>query len=141
MLPNRNPFTEATIAFNDPTLTTLSLSYLDENGAWQDTWDVESQKRLPRAIRVNVGGTLNGRPQTLPLTVPLRERVIETLLAVRTPEPGLEHPLVQPLPGMPERMLQRLRLTRGEAVQRDGEVVDPGLRHRQLLAGSGSSKV
>lgn len=73
VLPNRNPFTDATIAFNDPTLTELSFSYLDENGGWQDTWDVDTQKRLPRAIRVNVGGTLNGRPQALlPLTVPLR---------------------------------------------------------------------
>jgi general secretion pathway protein J len=72
VLPNRNPFTDATIAFNDPTLTELSFSYLDENGAWQDMWDVDTQKRLPRAIRVNVGGTLNGRSQTLPLTVPLR---------------------------------------------------------------------
>ncbi len=72
VLPNRNPFTDATIAFNDPTLTELSFGYLDDNGAWQDTWDVDTQKRLPRAIRVNVGGTLNGRAQTLPLTVPLR---------------------------------------------------------------------
>ena len=72
MLPNRHPFTEAKIAFNDPALTELSFSYLDETGAWQDTWDVDTQKRLPRAIRVNVGGTLNGRSQTLPLTVPLR---------------------------------------------------------------------
>jgi general secretion pathway protein J len=73
VLPNRNPFTDAKVAFNDPTLTELSFSYLDENGAWQDTWDVDTQKRLPRAIRINVGGTLNGRPQALlPLTVPLR---------------------------------------------------------------------
>ena len=73
VLPNRNPFTDAKLAFNDPTLTELSFSYLDDNGGWQDTWDVDTQKRLPRAIRINVGGTLNGRPQALlPLTVPLR---------------------------------------------------------------------
>jgi prepilin-type N-terminal cleavage/methylation domain-containing protein len=72
-LPNRDPFTEAVVVFNDPTLTELAFSYLDETGAWQDTWDVETQKRLPKAIRVTVGGTLNGRAQALlPLTVPLR---------------------------------------------------------------------
>lgn len=72
-LPNRNPFTDAVVAFNDPTLTELSFGYLDDGGAWQDSWDVETQKRLPKAIRISVGGTLNGRAQTLlPLTVPLR---------------------------------------------------------------------
>ena len=72
-LPNRNPFTDAVVAFNDPTLTELAFSYLDDGGAWQDTWDVETQKRLPKAIRISVGGSLNGRAQTLlPLTVPLR---------------------------------------------------------------------
>ena len=73
VLPNRNPFTDAVVVFNDPTLTELSFGFLDESGAWQDTWDVETQKRLPKAVRVSVGGTLNGRAQTLlPLTVPLR---------------------------------------------------------------------
>jgi len=73
VLPNRSPFTDAAVVFNDPTLTELSFSYLDEDGSWQDTWDVEIQKRLPRAIRISVGGTLNGRAQALlPLTVPLR---------------------------------------------------------------------
>ncbi|MGH7306483.1 MAG: PulJ/GspJ family protein [Candidatus Rokuibacteriota bacterium] len=73
LLPNRDPFTEAAIVFNDPTLTELKFGYLDDGGAWQDTWDVETQKRLPKAIRINVGGTLNGRAQALlPLTVPLR---------------------------------------------------------------------
>jgi general secretion pathway protein J len=73
LLPNRNPFTDAVVVFNDPTLTELSFSYLDAEGAWQDTWDVETQKRLPKAIRISVGGTLHGRAQALlPLTVPLR---------------------------------------------------------------------
>jgi len=73
LLPNRNPFTDAVVVFNDPTLTELSFSYLDDGGAWQETWDVETQKRLPKAIRISVGGTLHGRAQALlPLTVPLR---------------------------------------------------------------------
>lgn len=73
MLPNRDPFTDAVVVFNDPALTELAFSYLDENGAWQDTWETEIQKRLPRAIRITVGGTVAGRTQALlPLTVPLR---------------------------------------------------------------------
>ena len=73
LLPNRDPFTDAVVVFNDPTLTELAFGYLDDGGAWQDTWDVETQKRLPKAIRIKVGGTLNGRAQALlPLTVPLR---------------------------------------------------------------------
>jgi general secretion pathway protein J len=72
-LPNRNPFTDAVVVFNDPALTELTFDFLDESGAWQDTWDVETQKRLPKAVRVSVGGTINGRAQALlPLTVPLR---------------------------------------------------------------------
>ena len=73
VLPNRNPFTDSEVVFNDPTLTELSFSYLDENGSWQDTWETDTQKRLPRAIRISVGGTVGGRVQALlPMTVPLR---------------------------------------------------------------------
>jgi len=73
VLPNRNPFTDAEVAFNDPTVAELTFSYLDENGAWQDTWDTEQRKTLPRAIRVGVGTRIGGRAETLPpLTVSLR---------------------------------------------------------------------
>ena len=73
VLPNRNPFTDAVVVFNDPTLTELSFSYLDEGGAWQSSWDTETAKRLPRAIRISVGGTIGGRGETLPaLTVSIR---------------------------------------------------------------------
>jgi general secretion pathway protein J len=72
VLPNREPFTEAKVVFNDPTLTALEFAYLDETGGWQDTWETDQQKRLPRAIRITVGGTFAGRAQTLALTIPLR---------------------------------------------------------------------
>jgi general secretion pathway protein J len=73
VLPNRAPFTEATVVFNDPTLTELAFSYLDEGGAWQNTWDTEAAKKLPRAIRISVGGTIGGRAETLPpITVSIR---------------------------------------------------------------------
>src|SRR5262245_32733927 len=73
VLPNRAPFTDATVVFNDPTLTELAFSYLDEGGTWQNTWDTEAAKKLPRAIRISVGGTVGGRAETLPpITVSIR---------------------------------------------------------------------
>jgi general secretion pathway protein J len=72
VLPNRDPFTDAVVAFNDPMLTELSFGYLDEGGAWQTTWDTETAKRLPRAIRISVGGTIGRRAETLSMTMPLR---------------------------------------------------------------------
>jgi general secretion pathway protein J len=73
VLPNRAPFTDATVVFNDSTLTELAFSYLDEGGTWQSTWDTEAAKKLPRAIRISVGGTVGGRAETLPpITVSIR---------------------------------------------------------------------
>lgn len=72
VLPNRDPFDDAVVVFNDPTLTELSFDYLDEGGAWQTSWDTEVSKRLPRAIRITVGGTIGRRAETLSMTMPLR---------------------------------------------------------------------
>jgi general secretion pathway protein J len=73
VLPNRGPFTDAAVVFNDPTLTELAFSYLDDSGAWQSAWDTEDTKKLPRAIRISVGGTMGGRGETLPpITVSIR---------------------------------------------------------------------
>ena len=73
VLPNRSPFTDATIVFNDPALTELAFSYLDESGTWQSSWDTEAAKKLPRAVRISVGGTIGGRAETLPpITVSIR---------------------------------------------------------------------
>jgi general secretion pathway protein J len=70
-LPNRNPFTDAEVAFHDPTVTELKLQYLDESGSWQDAWD--GTNAMPRAVRITLGATLNGRSERLPpLTVSLR---------------------------------------------------------------------
>lgn len=72
VMPNRNPFSDAAVVFHDPSVTSLTLKYLDENGAWQDTWDGRD-KVLPRAVRMTLGTTMNGRQETLPpLTVSLR---------------------------------------------------------------------
>jgi prepilin-type N-terminal cleavage/methylation domain-containing protein len=72
-LPNREPFTEATVALRDPSIERLELRYLNEGGAWQEEWDGESERGLPRAVQITVATTRGGRRQTLPpLTVALR---------------------------------------------------------------------
>ena len=71
-LPNREPFEEAKIVYRDPSVTALKLAYLDEGG-WQDTWDGAEAKATPRAVRLTVATTLNGRTEALPpITVSLR---------------------------------------------------------------------
>jgi general secretion pathway protein J len=71
-LPNRNPFTDAAVVLQDPSVTSLAFSYLDEAGTWSDTWEPPDQT-LPRAIRITLGAQVNGRAETLPpLTVSLR---------------------------------------------------------------------
>ncbi|HEY7650249.1 MAG TPA: type II secretion system protein GspJ [Methylomirabilota bacterium] len=72
VLPNRDPFTEAQVALRDPGIDRLTLSYLNSSGAWQDTWDTDSESSLPRAIRMTVETRLGGRAETFPLTVALR---------------------------------------------------------------------
>jgi general secretion pathway protein J len=72
-LPNREPFSEATIVYRDRSVTTLKLAYLDEGGAWTDAWDGAEVKATPRAVKVTVATSLNGRTEALPpLTVALR---------------------------------------------------------------------
>ena len=72
-LPNRDPFTEATVVLHDPAVRALTFSYLDESGAWQDAWAGDAGKKLPRAVKITVGAKLDGRAETLPpLTISLR---------------------------------------------------------------------
>ncbi|HEU5323341.1 MAG TPA: type II secretion system protein GspJ, partial [Methylomirabilota bacterium] len=72
-LPNRAPFEEAVVVLRDPGVTSLSFGYLDEGGTWRDTWEVEEDGALPRAVKIAIGTSHQGRPETLPaVTVPLR---------------------------------------------------------------------
>jgi general secretion pathway protein J len=71
-LPNQDPFEKAEIVYRDATVTTLKLAYLDESG-WKDSWDGAESKATPKAVKITVGTTLNGRAEELPpLTVSLR---------------------------------------------------------------------
>jgi general secretion pathway protein J len=72
-LPNRHPFGEAEIVYRDVSVTGLTFAYLDERGDWRDTWDGGETRATPRAVKVSVAATLNGRLEQLPpLTVSLR---------------------------------------------------------------------
>jgi general secretion pathway protein J len=71
-LPNREPFGEAVVVYRDPTVTALRFAYLDDGG-WQDSWNGAEARATPRAVRITVATTLNGRSEELPpLTVSLR---------------------------------------------------------------------
>src|SRR3546814_5392948 len=49
------------------------------------------------------------------------------------PEPGGEHPFVKPLAGVAERRFRGLGLAGGKAVERNGQIVDAGAGHREVL--------
>src|SRR5579875_612819 len=53
--------------------------------------------------------------------------------SVVSPEPGREHPFMEPMTGVAEWGVRGLAFTGGESVERDREVVDSGARHGRLL--------
>jgi general secretion pathway protein J len=71
ILPNREPFTDAEEVFRDPSVTTLEVQYLDED-AWRDDWEPSETRAMPRAVKLVLGGTFDGRAERMTLTVPLR---------------------------------------------------------------------
>ena len=73
ILPNREPFKEATVALRDPTVQGLELRYLNADGSWTDSWDVDTEKKLPSAIRIRVSTLRGDRLEpSPPVTVSLR---------------------------------------------------------------------
>lgn len=71
ILPNREPFTDAVVALEDPAITTLQLSYLGDGG-WRPEWDAEAEGALPRAIKLALGTPKEDGVRELPaLTVSL----------------------------------------------------------------------
>jgi len=71
-LPNQDPFDKAEVVYRDPTVTSLKLSYMDDSSGWKDTWDGAEARATPRAVKLTVTTTLNGRVAELPpLTVSL----------------------------------------------------------------------
>jgi prepilin-type N-terminal cleavage/methylation domain-containing protein len=71
ILPNRDPFTAAAIAVEDPAIEAIELSYLGDGG-WQSEWDAEAQGGLPRAIKLALGAPAPDGSRPVPaLTVSL----------------------------------------------------------------------
>jgi general secretion pathway protein J len=72
-LPNQEPFDKAEIVYRDATVSALKFAYLDEGGSWKDSWDGAEAKATPKAVKIAVATTLNGRAEELPpITVSLR---------------------------------------------------------------------
>ena len=66
-----------------------------------------------------------------PVSELLHEGVVEAAAAAGladrlVPPPGLEHPFVQPVAGVPEWRLETLTFAGAETVERDGEELDAG---------------
>ena len=73
VLPNREPFTRATVVLRDPALQALELRYLDESGSWVETWDAETEQKLPLAVRIRFSTVRDGKLESAPpMTVSLR---------------------------------------------------------------------
>jgi prepilin-type N-terminal cleavage/methylation domain-containing protein len=72
-LPNRDPFTKAEIVMRDPTVTSLTFKFQNDEGEWVDSWDGQELKAIPRGVQLRLGTTVNGRAQALPpVTVSMR---------------------------------------------------------------------
>jgi len=73
ILPNREPFTRATVVLRDPAVQGLELRYLHGDGTWRDSWDADAEQTLPSGIRIRFATAQGGRLDPLPpLTVSLR---------------------------------------------------------------------
>jgi general secretion pathway protein J len=71
-LPNQEPFDKADTVYRDTSVTALKLAYLDDGGGWRDSWDGAEAKATPKAVRISVATSLNGRTEELPpITVSL----------------------------------------------------------------------
>jgi prepilin-type N-terminal cleavage/methylation domain-containing protein len=72
-LPNRDPFEKAEVVFRDTGVTGFEVRYLDDAGTWQEEWKIENDKGPPRAVRLSIETSAQGRAVRLPpLTVNLR---------------------------------------------------------------------
>ena len=73
ILPNREPFTRATVVLRDPDIQGLEFKYLSPDGTWTDRWDADAEQSLPAGVRIRFVTARGGRLEPLPpLTVSLR---------------------------------------------------------------------
>ncbi len=73
-LPNFDPFEAVPPSVVDPAVTAVRFRYLrDAGGSWEDTWDGEQERALPRAVELTLTVMVNGRVEVEPpMTVPIR---------------------------------------------------------------------
>jgi len=75
-LPNFNPFEAVAPSVVDPTITAIRFRYLRDDGTWEETWDGQDERMVPRAVEVTLTAMMNGRVQQAPpITVPIRQNV------------------------------------------------------------------
>ena len=78
VLPNREPFTKAPVVLRDSTIQGLELRYLDPQGSWVESWDAETEQRLPAAVRIRFASPRGVRLEpSPPMTVSLRTITIQ----------------------------------------------------------------
>lgn len=66
ILPNRDPFVDAPVVVEDPTVAGIELSYLGEGG-WQTEWSVQAENAMPLAIKLSfTAASPAGAPTTRP---------------------------------------------------------------------------
>ena len=72
-LPNNEPFEPILPATTDPAVSETRFRYLgDGEGAWQERWDADQEKSLPRAVEVTLVTTIRGKTvEHPPLVIPL----------------------------------------------------------------------
>jgi general secretion pathway protein J len=72
-LPNFNPFEAVAPNVVDPTITAIRFRYLRDDGTWEETWDGQDERMVPRAVEVTLTAMMNGRVQQAPpITVPIQ---------------------------------------------------------------------
>jgi general secretion pathway protein J len=75
LVPTDDPFAPGPERVLSRSITHFSLSYRDDSGAWQETWDGREAGGLPTAIRFElaVGGLARAAPAVV-ITLPLGKR-------------------------------------------------------------------
>ena len=70
-LPNTEPLARPAPVLVDATVQSIKFRYQRDAGAWEDTWEGDKEKALPRAVEITVTSAIHGRTSEHTLTVPL----------------------------------------------------------------------
>lgn len=70
-LPNHEPLARPAPVFVDVAVKSIRFRYQRDVGAWEETWEGEKEKALPRAVEITVASVVHGRTSEHTLTVPI----------------------------------------------------------------------